>query len=203
MATFTTVAICNKSLVLCGASPITALSQDTANARALNAVYDISMQDFLTECKWNFSTTRSTLVTVASSVMAWLHTEEAYVYTRPSAALRIWEVSDSDAIWREEGGYIISDTADLGAKWAFEQTEVGLWQPKAIMAFIDKLCADISYQIINSVPKAEAFMTKYNKVSLPAAMSENAQTGLQQEVKDDNWLKSKFGNEGNPARSYS
>ena len=57
--------------------------------------------------------------------------------------------------------------------------------------------------IINSVPKGDAFLKKYEQVSLPQAMAENAQTGMQQEVIDDAWVKAKYGQDGNPARSYS
>jgi len=203
MATYTTVGICNKALVLCGASPITALTDDSTNARALNAIYEQSRKDFLTECRWTFAVTRSTLATASTTTIAYLHDEEAYAYVRPSDALRVWEMSDLEAIWREEGGYIISDTADLGAKYTFDQSDVSLWTPKAIMAFIDKLCSDIAYQIINSVSKAEAFLAKYEKISLPKAMAENSQTGTHQEVIDDAWTKAKFGQDGNPARSYS
>ena len=57
--------------------------------------------------------------------------------------------------------------------------------------------------VLNDVKKAEAFLTKYQKLSLPAAMAEESQTGTHQEVIDDAWLKAKYGNDGNPARSYS
>lgn len=203
MATYTTVGLCNHALLLCGASPITSLSDDTANARALNAVYENARKGFLTECRWTFSVTRSMLVTVATSTIAWLHDEEGYAYTRPSGALRVWQMSDIEAIWREEGDLIISNTGSLGTLYTFDHSEVGLWRPKATIAFIDKLCSDICFMILNSATKAEAFLTKYQKVSLPAAMSEESQTGTHQEVVDDYWLKSKYGNEGNPARSYS
>lgn len=208
MATYTTIGICNHALLLCGASPITTLTDDTANARALNAVYENARKGFLTECRWSFSTTRTTLVTNSTtSLFPWTFDEEAYVYNRPGSAtfscLRIWDMSDIDAIWREEGEYIISDTAGLGARWTWDHSEVGLWRPKAIIAFMDKLCSDISYMIINSVPKAEAFLKKYEQVSLSQATAENSQTGMQQEVIDDAWAKAKFGQDGNPARSYS
>lgn len=207
MATYTTVGICNHALLLCGASPITALSDDTTNARALNAVYENARKGFLTETRWSFSTTRSTLVTNSTTgLIPWNFDEEAYVYNRPGSAgscLRIWDMNDLEAIWREEGEYIISDTAGLGARWTFDHSEVGLWRPKAIIAFMDKLCSDISYFIINSVPKGEAFLKKYETVSLPQAMAENAQTGEQQQVIDNAWAKAKYGQDGNPARSYS
>ena len=203
MATYTTVSICNKALVLCGASPITSLTQDTPNARALNDVFEISRKSFLTECRWNFSLTRSTLATISTATIAWLHDEEAYAYTRPANALRIWQMSDIEAIWREEGDILISNTASLGTLYTWDHSDMGLWRQKAVDAFIDKLCSDICFMILNSGTKAQAFLEKYEKVTLPKAMSEDSQTGTHQEVIDDYWLKSKYGNEGNPARSYS
>jgi len=202
MATYTTIGLCNHALVLCGASPITSLTQDTPNARALNAVFENARKGFLTECRWTFALTRSSLATSAT-VMAWLHDEESYVFDRPSGALRVWEVSDIEAIWREEGNYIISNTASLGTLYTVDHSEVGLWRPKAIIAFMDKLCSDICFMILNSGTKAQAFLEKYQKVSLPAAMAEESQTGTHQQVQDDAWLKSKFGDGGNPTRSYS
>ena len=203
MATYTTVGIVNHALLLCGASPIVALTDDTANARAADAVYENARKGFLTECRWTFSLTRSTLVTVATTKFAFLHDEEGYGYDRPSNALRIWQMSDIEAIWREEGQYIISNTGSLGTLYTWDHTEVGLWRPKAIIAFIDKLCSDICFMILNDAKKAEIFLTKYQKLSLPAAMAEESQTGTHQEVIDDAWLKAKYGEEGNPARSYS
>lgn len=206
MATYTTVSICNHSLVLCGASPITSLSEDSANGRALNAVYDTAIKGFLTETRWSFSTTRSTLVTNSTTgLFPWTFSEEGYVYNRPGttgSCLRIFDMSDPCAIWREEGDYIISDTANLGARWAWLNTELGTWRPKAVIAFIDKLASDIAFMIFNSATKGQAFLEKYEQLSLPNAMAENGQTGFQLEVIDDAWTGSKSGG-GNPARSYS
>lgn len=202
MATYTTLGIINHSLVLCGASPVTAITEDSVNGRALNAVYENARKGFLTECRWTFSLTRSSLATSATT-MAWLHDEESYVYDRPTSALRIWEMSDIYAIWRQEGQYIISNTASLGTLHTIDHTEVGLWTPKAVIAFIDKLCSEICFQILNSGTKAQAFLEKYEKVSLPTAMAEEAQTGTHQTVNDSEWLLSKYGQNGNPSRSYS
>ena len=201
MATYTTVGICNRALVLCGASPITSLTEDSTNARALNAIYEFERKAMLTDCRWTFALTRSSLATSAT-VMSWLHDDESYVFTRPDA-LRIWEMSDYEAIWREEGSYIISNTSTLGCLYTIDHTEVGLWRHKFVEAFVDKLCAAIAYTIVNSKTLAEAFTEKYNKISLPNAMAEDSQTGTHQEVTDDAWLKAKLGGGGNSARSYS
>ena len=203
MATYTTVGIANHALVLCGASPITSLSDDTANARALNAIIENERKSFLTECRWTFSLTRTTLSTVATTTIQFLYDDESYVYTRPSDILRIWQMSDIEAIWREEGNYIISNTSSLGTLATRDHSEYGLWRHKTVEAFIDKLCSVISFTILNDKVKAQAFLEKYEKVSLPKAMAEDSQTGTHQDVLDDDWLKSKYGNGGNPARSYS
>jgi len=204
MATYSTVSICNKALVLCGASPITALTDDTANARALNAVYDISRQDFLTECRWTFAITRSTLVTNSTTdLIPWTYDDETTVYDRPTNVLRIWDVSELNAKWRVEGQYIIADYGSLGIIYTFDQEDLWLWTPKPMMAFIDKLCTDISYMITNNTTKAAAFFKKYNEVSLPNAEAESSQTGTQQTVRDSAWAGSKYGqNSGDPSRSY-
>lgn len=204
MATYSTTAIVNKALVLCGATTISSITDDTPNARALNAVYEIARKAILCECGWSFALTRSTLSTAgALTLVAWTYTSEAYVYSRPSAALRIVDVSDSDAIWREEGDYIVSDTNNLGAKYVFDQSDPSKWSPFFVAAFIDKLASDICFMILNSTQKAEAFLAKYEKVSLPRALAENSQTGTQQLAKDDAWEVSKLSNGSRPDRSYS
>lgn len=196
--------VCNKALTLCGAAPITNITDDTNNARILNRVYEIARQSVLTECKWNFAVTRGTLSTSAVT-MPWNHSGESVVYVRPANALRIFEVSDPVATWREEGDYIIADTAGLGIKYVYDHDDPSKYPAAFAEAFIDKLCSEICYMILNSASKAETFLKKYEAVSLPKAMSLNAQTGTQQDPIDDAWLNSKFsnGNNGNPARSYS
>ena len=200
--TQTTLALYNQALILCGASTMASELEDTVNGRAVRGVADIARQSIHTECQWTFSTTRTTLATVATTTIAWYYPEEGYVYTRPAGALRIWGMSDIYAHWREEGEYLISDIAGLGAKWTFDHTTVGLWRPKFQAAFIDKLCSEISFTILNSEPKAQAFLTKYKRITLPDAMAEDSQTGTHQTVIDDEWLGAKFQNGGNPARSY-
>jgi hypothetical protein len=191
----------NKALTLCGASPIVNITEDAPNARVANRVYEISLKSILGECKWNFATTRTTL-TLSAATQPWYHTGELYTYTKPSSVIRIFETSDPDAVWREEGDYIISDTASLGIKYVYYHDDPSKYPSLFLDAFIDKLASDVCYMIINSATKAEAFYKKYKTISLNDAMSANSQTGTQQEPKDDEWLRAKTGSIGNPARSY-
>lgn len=199
----TKTSLINKALTLCGASTITSITDDTVNARSVNNVYEISLKSALTECKWNFATTRSTL-TITVNTVAWYHQNESYTYTKPTDCLRVFETKDSSTIWREEGDLIITDTSPLDIKYVYYHDDPTKYPSYFLDAFIDKLCSDISYTIINSASKAESFLAKYEKISLPKAMSENSQIGIQQVPVDDEWTSSKLGNYGgNQARSYS
>jgi hypothetical protein len=48
--------------------------------------------------------------------------------------------------------------------------------------------------VINSAAIAEAFVKKYETMSLPKALSSNSQTGYQQQMQDDAWTASKYQN---------
>jgi len=126
--------------------------------------------------------------------MAWEYVNEAYVYVKPADAIRIYDVSDTQAEWRVEGDLIISDTASLGIKYVYFIDNPAIYPPKFLDAFIDLLCSDICFMITNSAPKAEAFLEKYNKVSRIKAKAENSQVGTHQKVKDDAWENSKYQN---------
>ncbi len=204
--TISTTVLVNKSLTLCGAAPVSSLTADTNNARILNRVYDIARQSILTECRWNFATTRATLtVTAATGTVPWFFTNETIVFARPSNALRIFGLSDDQVEWREQGEYLIADsaistntTSTLEVRYLYDLNDPSKYPPKFTDAFIDKLCSDIAYAIINDAKKGLMFVEKYEKISLPKAMAENAQTGVQQFMKDDAWELSKYFNT-NPA----
>ncbi|GEM_PF-5929376 len=199
----------NRALVLLGLEEIYNFNEDTPKSSALNAIYNIARRTMMTECPWSFSTTRSTLVTnTTTSLIPWFHDEEGstagFVYNRPSNALRLLEVSDPRATWREEGGYIISDTTGLGIKYIYDQTDESLWSPHFVTAFIDKLCADILLQIANDPKRGAVFLEKLEKISLPRAKAYDAQGGTKQVPLDDAWTSAKYlDGGGDPSRSYN
>lgn len=197
--TVSTLTLVNKALIICGARVLSDYDEDTQNGRVVRAVYDLSRRSILSECKWSFSLSRATLtVTVATTAIGWFRADESYAYSRPAAAIRIFGVDDDNAIWRTIGDYVLADTASLGVEYAFDEEDVSKYLPKFVEALIDKLCADVSFMILNSATKAAGFMEKYEKVSLPKAMAENSQTGVQQYVKDDAWEMAKYSN-ANPS----
>lgn len=192
-------AILNKSLVLCGAATVISINDNSPNAIALSNVYELSLQSILSECKWNFCTVRSkpsVLASGSTNYPQFLSVNEVVVYTLPSNVIRIWQTNPSNAKIREESGLLISDTVNLGIWYTFYDDNPNDYPSYFLDAFIDKLCSDIAYQIINSAQIAEAFVKKYETVSLPKAMSANSQTGVQQIPSDGAWTNSKYYNDG-------
>lgn len=185
--------IVNNALTLVGANPITNLDDDTNNARVVNRVYELSLRSILSECKWNFATTRK-LLSELTDTLDWYDSGETIIYQKPIDMIRIFGTNDDDAKWREEGDYIISDTAGLGLRYVYYLDDPSKYPASFIDAFVDKLCSDIAYMIVNSDTLGEKFKGLYESVSLPKAMSENSQAGVQQTLRDDEWELSKYRN---------
>ena len=185
--------ILNKALTLVGAAPVTSIDDDTNNARILSRVYEIALRSILSECKWNFATKRADL-SVLTDTLDWYDSGETIVYQKPLDMVKIFGLSDPNATWREEGDYIISDSTSLGVRYVYYLDTPSKYPSFFIDAFVDKLCSDIAYAIVNSATLGQTFFEKYEGVSLPKAMSSNSQSGIQQTLQDDAWENAKYNN---------
>lgn len=183
--------IINKALTLVGASTVISISDDSENARVLSRVYEIALRSILSECKWNFATKRSNLSSVPDT-LDFDDVGESYVYVKPTDMIRIYSTNPVNASWREEGDYIMSDSAGLGVRYVYYLDTPSKYPSYFLDAFIDKLASDICYAIVNSASLAQTFFEKYVKVSLPKAVSANSQTGVQQVLQDDAWELAKY-----------
>lgn len=193
--------ICNKALTLVGANPIVSLTDDTQNARILNRVYELSLKSILSEAPWVFALKRTLLATSADS-LEWYDDDDNYVYVKPNDLIRAFRANDRDAIWKQFGEYIFSDTADLGLEYTYYLDQPTKYSTSFVEAFIDKLCSDIAFMVLNSKTVAETYLEKYEKVTLSKALAENAQIGTPIEMKDDYWEKSKINGSDRADRSY-
>lgn len=185
--------IINKALTEVGAQPITNIDDDTNNARIINRVYEIALRGILAECNWNFARKRALLAT-SSDTLPWYDVGETVVYVKPTDMIKIFRTSYRPAIWREEGDYIISDTAALGVEYVYYLDDPGKYSMQFIEAFVDKLASDSAYMIVNSASLGQTYKELYEGVSLPKAISSNSQIGKQQEILDDAWELAKYQN---------
>jgi len=184
--------IVNKALTLVGANPIVSIDDDTQNARVVNRVYEISLKSILSETAWTFAIKRK-LLSQVTDTLEWYDPGETYIYQRPNECIRIFRANNPNTVWREEGEFIISDTTGLGVAYVYYLNVPSKYPPSFVEAFVDKLCSDIAFMILNSATVAETFLEKYEKVSLSKALAENSQIGTPFYQKDDAWEMAKRG----------
>ena len=174
----TKTTIINKALTKVGAQPIVNIEDDTEQSRVMSRIYELALRSVLSECKWNFATKRK-LLSESADVFEWYDSSERFVYVKPIDCIRIFNTNNKYATWREEGDYVFSDTPNLGVRYVTYLDDPSKYSSSFISAFIDKLCSDIAYAIVNSASLGDTYFEKYEKLSLPKAMSINSQTGEQ------------------------
>jgi len=184
--------IVNKALTLVGASPIVNIDDEAENARVVNRVYEISLKSALSETAWTFALRRK-LLSQVTDTLEWYDPGETYVYQKPNECIRIFRANNPNTIWRELGEFVVSDTTGLGVEYVYFLNTPSKYPPSFVEAFVDKLCADIAFMILNSKTVAETFLEKYEKVSLAKALAENSQIGIPHYQKDDAWELAKQG----------
>lgn len=192
---FSKTQIINRSLVRCGARPITNVETDETDeaVTALN-IYDITLETLLSETLWTFATKRKLLATLAQTIPFNREYETLeFVYQRPVGVIRIFGTNDTAAYWLEEGDTIVSDTAGLGIIYTFRNTNTATYPSAFVSALSDKLVEEMSYAILNSGTRAREALELYEGISLPKAKSENAQIGTAKQLNDAYWINARHG----------
>ncbi len=149
-------------------------------------MYELSLKSILSEAPWVFAL-RRTLLAQSADTLEWYDDDENYLYVKPNDMIRAFRSNDIQAIWRQYQDYIISDTADLGLEFTYFLDQPSKYSTSFVEAFIDKLCSDIAFMVLNSKTIAENYLEKYEKVTLAKALAENAQIGTPKNMKDDAW----------------
>jgi hypothetical protein len=181
----------NKALTQVGAQPITSIDDSTNNARILSRIYETSLRSILNECEWNFAVKRA-LLTVSADTLPWYESGKTIVYVKPTDIIRIFATNSPSAAWREEGDYIISDISGLGIRYVYYIDVPSKYPSFFIDAFIDRLCSEMAFAIVNSATLAKEYKDLYEGVTLIKAMAANSQQGNQQTLKDDAWELAKY-----------
>lgn len=186
--------IINKALALIGAKQVADIADGSATSNLVASIYETALKSVLSECKWNFATTRVSLPTNSTATLDFYDVGETIIYDRPTDIVRIYSSNPPNAKWREEGDYIISDSAGLGIRYVYYIEDTTKFPIFFVEALVDKLACDLAYAVVNSASLAESFINKYQKISLPKARSENSQIGIQQTLQDDAWELAKYSN---------
>jgi hypothetical protein len=175
------IEIINKALKLIGMKRITSLDDNSPQAQAANATYNITLESVLSSGVFSFSLERVVFAAL-SETPAFIEDEMDLVYQKPTGCLRLVDFSPKNAKAKLEGDKIYSDTASLAGRIVVRVEDTSFYFPAFVEAFSMKLAADMSYSLTNGTTQGEKLLTAYENIYLPRAKSADSTQGDAPEI---------------------
>ena len=157
------VDMCNSALNLLGASTISALTEDTKNARLCNQRYEPIRDRVFRSHNWNCLIKRVQLAQDSTGPVI----EYTYGYTLPSDCLRVLKVHNgtTDSIasaldYKVEGRKIVTDEGTVYLVYVALDTDPTNYDSYLYEAVSHQLAADLAYAITNNSTLANQYMSR-------------------------------------------
>ena len=154
------VDICNSALNLLGASTITALTDDSKNARVCNQRYEPIRNRIFRSHAWNCLTKRVQLAKDSASPVV----EYSNQFTLPSDCLRVLKIHtgatdsiESDVDYQVEGRKIRTNEGTVYLVYIALDTDPNNYDSYLQEAISSGLAADIAYAITNNATLAKNY----------------------------------------------
>jgi len=158
-----TVDICNSALNLLGASTISALTDDSKNARLCNQRYEPVRNRVFRSHAWNCLHKRVQLAQNSTAPVV----EYTYAYSLPSDCLRVLKVHNgtTDSIassidYKLEGRNIVTDEGTVYLIYIALITDPNEYDSYLQESISHQLAADIAYAVTNNATLANNYMTR-------------------------------------------
>lgn len=188
------VDIANLALTKLGATRITSLLDDTKQARAVNAIYEIERDALLSEHPWSFAIKRAQIpATTTPPSFGW-----AYTYPLPADYLKIVQVGDlwafydngdAGALFDVEDSAIVTDEASpLKLRYVCRVTNPGLFSSTFVIALAARLRSGVAEELTQNLSKKEDAMNDY-KASIFQAKRANDIERPPQPVPNLSWVR--------------
>jgi len=175
------VDICNSALNLLGGSTISALTEDTKNARLCNQRYESVRDRIFRGHNWNCLITRIELSQDSVSPIV----EYAYAYTIPANCLRVLAIHNgtTDSIksnldYKVEGRKILTGEGTVYLIYIAIDTDPNTYDTYLREAIIHGLCADICYAITNNSTLATKYLQKSEEILREARFIDATENSL-------------------------
>ena len=158
-----TVDICNSALNLLGASTISALTDDSKNARLCNQRYEPVRNRVFRGHAWNCLHKRVQLAQNSTAPVV----EYSNAYALPSDCLRVLKVHNgtTDSIassldYKLEGRNIVTDEGTIYLIYIALDTDPNNYDSYLQESISHQLAADLAYAITNNATLANNYMTR-------------------------------------------
>ena len=157
------VDMCNSALNLLGASTISALTDDSKNARLCNQRYDSVRNRVFRSHAWNCLHKRVQLAQNSTAPVI----EYTYAYALPSDCLRVLKVHNgtTDSIasaidYKLEGRNIVTDEGTVYLIYVALDTDPNNYDSYLQESISHQLAADLCYAITNNATLANNYMAR-------------------------------------------
>ena len=157
------VDICNSALNLLGASTISALTEDSKNARLCNQRYEPVRNRVFRSHNWNCLITRVQLAQDTTGPVV----EYTYGYTLPTDCLRVLKIHNgtTDSIasnldYKVEGRKIVTNETTIYLVYIALDTDPNTYDSYLAESISHQLAADLCYAITNNSTLANNYMAR-------------------------------------------
>ena len=151
------IQICNSALNQLGASSITALTENSKNARLCNERYETIRDAVFRSHPWNCLVTRVQLAQ-DTDTPAWGF---SYQYTLPSDCLRVLTILNYDADYKIEGRKLLINESSVFMLYLKIETDVNQLDILLRETIAAGLASDIAYAITSNMAVSKLMIEKY------------------------------------------
>jgi len=194
------VDICNEAMDLLGAATITALTENSKEARLCNRRFETVRDAVLRSHPWNTAITRATLAK-DSEAPAFGFANQFTLPTNPYClrVLSFWNSNvdseiaayDSQVMFKIEGRKVLSDEGTCKITYLARITDTETYDSLLSSTIAHKLAAETAYAITGSTTVSQAMQQLY-EVRLREARSIDAMEGMPDKLIADDFINIRF-----------
>ena len=175
------VDICNSALNLLGASTISALTEDSKNARLCNQRFEPVRNRVFRSHNWNCLITRIQLAQDSTGPVV----EYTYGYTLPTDCLRVLKIHngttdsiESNLDYKVEGRKIVTNEGTIYLVYIALDTDPNTYDSYLAESISHQLAADLCYAITNNSTLANNYMARADERLREARFIDSTENSL-------------------------
>ena len=175
------VDICNSALNLLGASTISALTEDSKNARLCNQRFEPVRNRVFRSHNWNCLITRIQLAQDSTGPVV----EYTYGYTLPTDCLRVLKIHngttdsiESNLDYKVEGRKIVTNEGTIYLVYIALDTDPNTYDSYLAESISHQLAADLCYAITNNSTLANNYMARADERLREARFIDSTENAL-------------------------
>jgi hypothetical protein len=175
------VDICNSALNLLGASTISALTEDSKNARLCNQRFEPVRNRVFRSHNWNCLITRIQLAQDTTGPVV----EYTYGYTLPTDCLRVLKIHngttdsiESNLDYKVEGRKIVTNEGTIYLVYIALDTDPNTYDSYLAESISHQLAADLCYAITNDSTLANQYMIRADERLREARFIDSTENAL-------------------------